>query len=90
MDGEDIKVFHNDDQAYEDWVARHGGSVLTARARKSEYMLRDAECGHLGRDNDSELRLTFKPRRWAKRSSSVVAWTMEATSAKPLFCQSCM
>jgi hypothetical protein len=89
VDGEEIKVFHNDDQGYEDWVARHGGYVLTERARKGEYMLHDAECAHLGRDT-TELRLTIKPRRWAKRSSILVAWTTQSTGAKPLFCQSCM
>ena len=30
--GEEITVFHDDDEAYEDWVARHGGYVLTERA----------------------------------------------------------
>ncbi len=51
MDDEGTKVFHNDDQAYEQWVAQHGGFVLTA-PRKGEHMLHNAACTHLGKSHD--------------------------------------
>ena len=87
MRGEEVRLFHNDDEAYEDWVVQHEGYVLTA-PRQGEYMLHDSKCSHLGRD-DVALRLTRKPRRWAAQTGTLVAWTEQATGAKPLFCQSC-
>jgi hypothetical protein len=55
MDGEEPRVFHNDDQAYEGWVAQHEGYVLTA-PRRGEYMLHDSKCPHLSRDGDAALK----------------------------------
>jgi hypothetical protein len=87
MDGEEIRLFHNDDQAYEEWVAEHDGYVLTA-PRRGEYMLHDSKCSHLGKDKVA-LRLTRKPRRWARQQGTLVAWTEQAIGTKPLLCQTC-
>ena len=87
MDGEKVKLFLNEDEAYEEWVAQHEGFVLTA-PRRGEYMLHDSKCSHLGRDNPA-LRLTRKPRRWARQKEILVAWTEQAIGSKPLLCQSC-
>ena len=88
MDDEGTKVFHNDDRAYEQWVAQHGGFVLTA-PRKGEYMLHEAACTHLG-TRDPRRRLTRKPRRWGERQETLVAWTEQAIGAKLILCQSCI
>jgi hypothetical protein len=88
MDGEEPRVFHNDDQAYEGWVAQHGGYVLTA-PRRGEYMLHDSKCPHLGRDGDAALNLTRKPRRWARQQATLVAWTRRAVGTEPLSCRTC-
>ena len=88
MGGEEIRLFHNDDQDYEEWVARHEGYVLTA-PRRGEYMLHDSKCSHLAKDKVA-LRLTRKPRRWARHQGALVAWTEQATGTKPLLCQTCM
>jgi hypothetical protein len=87
MDSEEIRVFHNDDHAYDEWVTQHEGYVLTA-PRSGEYMLHDSKCPHLGRDRVAR-RLTHKPRRWARQPGILIAWTEQATGAKPLVCQTC-
>ncbi len=87
MDSEEIRIFHHDDQAYEEWVAQHGGYVLTKRSG-GEYMLHDSECTHLGKDK-AALRLTRKPRRWAARRGTLVAWTEQETGLKPQPCGTC-
>jgi hypothetical protein len=87
MDSKGIRVFHNDDQAYDEWVAQHEGYILTA-PRPGEYMLHDSKCPHLGRDRVAR-RLTRKPRRWASQQGTLVAWTEQAIGSKPLLCQTC-
>jgi hypothetical protein len=87
MDGEEIRVFHYDDQAYEQCVARHGGYVLTVQPR-GEYMLHDSTCLHLGQFRIART-LTRKPRRWASQQRTLVAWTEQETGAKPLLCRTC-
>ena len=89
MNGVEIKCFHNDDQAYKDWMVQHVGYVLTKRSRRAEYMLHKSDCTHLRTDN-VDLKLTRKPRRWARQQGSLAAWAEQATGAKPLLCQSCM
>ncbi len=79
-----------DDDAYEDWVRRYGGYVLTARGGPAaEYMLHNANCGHLelaaGR-----WALTARPRRCAESRQPLVEWAKQETAAPPLLCQSCM
>lgn len=87
MNSQEVMEFRNDDQAYKDWVARHEGYVLTQRGRRDEYMLHKSECTHLHTDN-LNLRLTRRPRRWAGQQGILMAWTEQATGAKPLLCQS--
>jgi hypothetical protein len=89
VNSEEIRYFRNDDEAYKDWVAAHVGYVLTKRSRKGEYMLHKSECTHLRTDN-VDLKLTRKPRRWARQQGSLVAWAEQAVGVKPLLCQSCM
>jgi hypothetical protein len=89
VNSEDIKYFHNDDQAYKDWLAQHGGYVLTKRSRRGEYMLHRSECTHLRTDN-VDLKLTRKPRRWSSRQRILVAWAEQATGTKPPLYKSCM
>jgi hypothetical protein len=89
MDDEEIKVFADDDHAYEEWVGRQGGYVLTERNRRGEYMLHDSGCSHLGKGNE-DLNLTRKPRQWAKQRRILVAWTERETGTKPLSCRTCM
>lgn len=52
-------------------------------------MLHKSECTHLRTDN-VDLKLTRKPRRWARQQGSLVAWAEQAVGARPLLCQSCM
>lgn len=87
MDGEEIRVFHNNDQAYEEWVALQGGYVLTVRPQ-GEYMLHDSTCLHLGQFRIART-LTRKPRRWARQQRTLAAWTEQETGAKPLLCRTC-
>lgn len=89
MNSAEIRCFHNDDHAYEVWVGQHVGYVLTRRNRRGEYMLHKSECTHLRTDN-VDLKLTRKPRRWARQQGSLVAWAEQAVGARPLLCQSCM
>jgi len=89
MSIEDIRVFHGDDKAYQDWVDRNGGYVLTVRDAGG-YMLHDSECGHLGRDGDLSLQLTKKQRRWAKSRHDLAAWVRQENGTDPLLCRSCM
>ena len=42
MDGEEIRLFHNDDEGYEEWVPQHEGYILTA-PRRGEYMPHDSK-----------------------------------------------
>ena len=86
MDGEEIMLFHNDDQAYDEWVAQHEGYVLTT-PRSGEYMLHDSKCFHLGRSKAAP-RLTRKPRRCARHQETLVAWAQRAGS-KPQLCPTC-
>ena len=86
---EDIKVFHDDDAGYEDWVAQHGGYVLTESPRAPSYMLHDSDCRSLTRDPPS-IRLTEKPRRWAARRQTLTEWTEHETGNRPLLCSWCM
>jgi len=81
-------VFHNDDDAYESWVGRHGGYVLTERSRNGEFMLHDSDCSHLAKDND--IKLTAKPRRWARYRADLETWVVAETGDKPLLCRTCM
>ena len=71
MGSSEIKIFHNDDPGYDQWVAQHGGYVLTA-PRRAEYMLCEPKCPHLGRDQVA-WRLTRKPRRQATPGMDVNA-----------------
>jgi len=87
MDREKIMLFHNEDEAYEEWLTQHEGFVLTV-PRRGEYMLHVSKCSHLGKDKVA-LRLTRRPRRWAGNKETLVAWTEQATGSKPLLCQSC-
>jgi hypothetical protein len=89
MNVEAGRLFSNDDEAYKDWTARHGGYVLTKRDRNGEYMLHKSECTHL-RTNNVNLKLTRKPRRWAAHQGILVGWTEQETGMKPLLCPSCM
>ncbi len=67
----------------------HGGYVLTTRP-KGEYMLHLSDCGHLGRDGDTAVQLTAKPRRWASRRRPLIEWTVAETGHQPAFCNSCL
>lgn len=89
MSDAQIIVFHDDDAGYEEWVSRHGGYVLTRR-REAAYMLHHADCVHLGRDGDLSLKLTKRPRRWARERQPLIEWTQVETGSDPLRCQSCM
>jgi hypothetical protein len=84
----EIRVFHNDDAAYERFVEQFGGYVLTER-QSGGYMLHEAECGHLGRDGDVTLSLTKRPRRWARNKRLLIDWAAEQGD-RPQLCQSCM
>lgn len=86
MDSE-IRTFHDDDEAYEEWVRSNSGYVLTERPR-GEHMLHHSECTHL--TGDGTIRLTRRPRRCAKSRQALVAWAVEVTGRPPLRCQSCM
>jgi hypothetical protein len=41
------------------------------------------------RDGDAALKLTRKPRRWARQQATLVAWTRRAVGTKPLSCRTC-
>ncbi len=86
-----IRTFaRGDDDAYGDWVRRHGGYVLTARSGPTvEYMLHDAECGHLEL-TPGRWSLTTRPRRCAPSRQPLIEWTKQQTGAPPLLCQNCM
>jgi hypothetical protein len=84
----EIKIFHHDDDAYESWVGKNGGYVLTLRSGGA-YMLHDSDCMHLGRDTPT-LQLTNKPRRWARSRRTLADWAVTETGEKPLLCQTCM
>jgi len=87
MDDDGVRCFYKDDLAYDQWVAEHAGYVLT-RPRRGEYMLHDSKCLHLGRDKVA-VRLTDKPRRWARQPGTLVAWAKQETGAEPLLCRTC-
>lgn len=88
IEGEEIKAFHDNDEAYEQWTAQHGGFVLTT-PRMGQHMLHVAQCSHLGKETP-DLSLTRRPRWWCQRQEPLVAWTEAATGTAPLRCQSCM
>lgn len=88
MGSEEIRVFHDDDEGYKEWMAQWRGFVLT-RPRKGEHMLHIADCIHL-RTANSALRLTRKPRRWSSCQEPLVAWAEQETGARPMLCRSCM
>jgi hypothetical protein len=86
---DEIRIFHNDDDGYEDWVTRHGGYVLTVSPGKPGYMLHDSECMHLARDS-TDMHLTRKPRTWARYRRDLVEWTEAEVGERPKLCRSCM
>ena len=87
MSDAEIRLFHEDDQAYKEWVAGHGGFILTT-PRKGEYMLHAASCTHL-RSKDPRRRLTRKPRRWSQHQRPLVTWAELETGVGPPLCSSC-
>jgi hypothetical protein len=89
MSCDNIRVFHNDDKAYEEWVGRNGGYVLTISPGKPGYMLHDSECIHLSSD-DRAVHLTKKPRRWARFRRDLIAWTEDEVGERPKLCRTCM
>lgn len=89
MPAGEMKVFHNDDDVYEQWVYRNGGYVLTISPGGSGYMLHDSECLHLQKDNTG-MQLTKKPRRWAKYRRDLVEWVEQEVGQKPKLCRTCM
>ena len=84
-----MKVFHNDDDAYEQWVGRMGGYVLTVSSGSPSYMLHDSDCIHL-QTGGMDIGLTKKPRRWAQYRRDLVEWVEQETTQKPKLCRTCM
>jgi hypothetical protein len=82
-----IRLFHNDDQAYDDWMAQHEGYVLT-NPRRGEYWLHDSECAALGNFRDRRS-MTRKPRRWANQRRTLMEWTERETGAGAHICTRC-
>ena len=86
--GAEIREFaRGDEEAFEDWVARHGGYVIAQR--KDGFMLHEASCGHLGLI-PGKFSLTTRPRRWSQTEKPLVDWTEKNTGKAPLRCRSCM
>ena len=88
MSESEILLFHHQDDDYESWVGTHGGYVLTVRTG-GEHMLHDSDCSHLGREKPT-IRVTEKPRRWAKSRHTLSAWCLAEAGSKPLQCSTCM
>jgi hypothetical protein len=86
---DDIKLFHNQDAEYEDWVAQHGGYVLTDYSRGPGFSLHTADCYHLGPYMD-ESKTTKKPRRWAASAHPLREWAQQQTGERPTDCPACM
>ncbi len=90
-DTSSIQTFgKGDDTAYEAWVQKHGGYVLTERSPKEEgYMLHTADCTHLGLTT-GRWSLTGRPRRCSTMRRPLVDWAERESGTKPVLCQSCM
>jgi len=78
-----------EEDAYERWVRRRGGYVLTEREEDAaSFMLHDAECSHLGISDDESFRFSG-PRRCSELSRPLREWAEGETGMDPLKCQSC-
>ena len=86
MSDDRIRLFENDDVAYQEWVDSNWGYMLIQRG-PGEYMLHMSECSHLG--GFGEVQLTAKPRRWAPLKYDLIDWCRGATGAEPLECTTC-
>ena len=91
MTEDEIKLFHNQDDEYNQWVGSHGGYVLTPKTRGGGFSLHAADCYHLGPYRKPGAMTTRKPRRWAASAHSLRKWVREEGGGEePWECLACM
>ena len=83
----EIEAFNTGDEAaYERWVRRNDGYVLTERPEDAaRFMLHEAGCSHLDLSN---VQLSG-PRRCARLSRPLREWANAETGMEPLRCRTC-
>ena len=89
-DTDAIKLFHNQEADYVDWVAQHGGYILTKYTRGDGFSLHAADCYHLGPYATDDPKATKKPRRWSASAQPLRDWTRDETGEDPHDCAACM